>query len=381
MRSAITSRRTTSWSSRLDNLLVSKDTKLKDRLGNERTMTSRDVSEILVNVRKTPAGKYRAVASLTLNGKFAGPFRYWGTRKDDPNDIVPHEHRRDLRGLSVACAWLGHDDSRSINTIDFLVDEDGRKFVKHYLIDFGSTLGSATSKANSPRSGFEYLFEWHPAIVQFATLGLAVPDWARAHYPNLPSVGRFEHEKFDALNWRAEYPNPAFSNRLPDDEFWMAKQVAAFTDEELAAIVKTGQYSDPRASEWILKCLIERRNKIAKAFLARLLPLDRFRVENSTVRFEDIGARHGVRAAGGLKTAWHSFDNLSARSQAIPDASGFTIPSGLLNGSEGTFARLDLTDERESAHRIEIYLRKKRGAFEVVGVERFWKVPLLPPAP
>lgn len=362
-------------------LVIRKGTKLQDRLGKQRLMNSRDITEILLAVRPLANGKYRAVASLNIEGNYAGPYRFWGTRKDDPNDIVPHEHRRDLRGLSVACAWLGHDDSRSINTIDFVVTENGRRFLKHHLIDFGSTLGSATDKANSPRSGFEYLFEWRPAGIGFATLGLAVPAWARARYPKIPSIGRFEYEKFDPLQWRAEYPNVAFSNRLPDDEFWMAKQIAAFTDAELEAIVATGQYSDKRAADWLLKCLIERRNKIVKAFFARVLPLDRFAIENGAVVFDDLGARHGVRPAGGLKTTWARFDNRTRTAQPLAGHSGFTIPSELSTGPAGAYARLEITDEREPAHRIEVYIRKNAQTFEVVGIDRFWKQPLVPQAP
>ena len=54
-----------------------------------------------------------------------------------------------------------------------------------------------------------------------------------------------------------------------EDAFWAAKQVAAFTDEEIRAIVQTGEYSDPRAADWIADCLIQRRDKIAAAWLGK----------------------------------------------------------------------------------------------------------------
>ena len=53
----------------------------------------------------------------------------------------------------------------------------------------------------------------------------------------------------------------------------------AFTDEQIRAIVKTGEYSDPEAERWVVGSLIARRDKIGKAFLTTVLPLDRFAVK------------------------------------------------------------------------------------------------------
>ncbi len=53
-------------------------------------------------------------------------------------------------------------------------------FVKHYLIDFGASLGSASFRANSPRDGNVYLFDWKSSAKQFLTLGMSVPKWQRA---------------------------------------------------------------------------------------------------------------------------------------------------------------------------------------------------------
>ena len=50
----------------------------------------------------------------------------------------------------------------------------------------------------------------------------------------------------------------AFLNRLPDDEFWAAKQVMAFTDDQIRAIVKVAQFSDPRAEKYVADTIIAR---------------------------------------------------------------------------------------------------------------------------
>ena len=39
----------------------------------------------------------------------------------------------------------------------------GKAWVKHYMFDFGSIMGSGTVFAQKPRAGNEYIFERSPA--------------------------------------------------------------------------------------------------------------------------------------------------------------------------------------------------------------------------
>jgi hypothetical protein len=232
----------------------------------ETAVRQKDLDAALDRVTKDRRGRYRALASRLLDGKPVGPFRFHGTRPDDPNDTIPHEHRRELRGLYVFSAWLNHTDAKSGNTLDTVVESGGVRYVKHHLIDFGAALGSASHEAKSPRQGHEYHIDVKPALLQLVTFGLHVPKWAKAEYSTSPSVGAFEAEAFHPERWKPNYPNPAFENRLPDDTLWAARQLEAFQDEEIRAIVQTGEYSDPGAADWIVKTLIGRRDKLIATF-------------------------------------------------------------------------------------------------------------------
>jgi hypothetical protein len=352
-------------------LVLGEDVRVTDKKGKHRKMTHRDILEILLKVPKT-AGKYRALASLQLPGKPLGPLRFFSVREDDPNDIVPHEHRRDLRGYYVFCAWLDHDDSRAINTLDTLVEENGVRYVRHNLLDFGATLGSSTSRPNSPRAGGEYLFSWGPTLKEIATLGLWIPRWAMAKYPNYPSIGRIEADVFDPEHWYPEYPNPAFENRLPDDEFWAAKQVMAFTNDQIRTIVKTGQLSDPTAEEYLLDCLIRRRDKIGKAFFAKVLPLDQFLVKDGELMFEDLAKKHGMGATTPLRVSWSRFDNETEKKKPMADAAGFVIPKEALNNPDTAYYAADISRDGDPKRTITVYLRLRGQQGEVVGIDRWW---------
>lgn len=355
---------------RRDQLEVDPKAKIKGPDGKSRGMSARDVTSILLKVPRLPDGRYRGSASFYIPGKPLGPHRYFGVRRDDPNDIDRHEHRRDQRGLWVSCAWLGHDDSRDLNTHDSLVSENGIQFIRHYLIDFGSTLGSASERPNSPRSG-NYLFSWDEVAGQVFTFGLNVPKWARAKYPKYPSVGLFEWKTFDPETWRPEYINPAFHNALPDDTFWAAKQVMAINDDQIRWAVETGQYSDAAARDWVVECLIQRRNKIGKTFFAKVLPLDRFRVEADALAFDDLGAKHGLYPARAYRVAWSTFSNQTGASAPVAGANALALPEVARSSAAGTYFVARVVGDQEEKD-IHVTVRREASGWKVVGIDRGW---------
>ena len=348
-------------------LEIGSKAKLRDDKGIERPMTPLDVTQILYKASADDEDYYRAVASFLLEGTPLGPFRYFGVRADDPNDVVPHEHRRDLRGLWVFCAWLNHEDSRSINTLDMLVDEGSRRYIRHHLIDFGSILGSASEKSNSARSSHERLFSFKPALTEIFTLGLWVPKWTRVRYPDLPSVGRFESSIFHPEEWRGENRNPAFENRLPGDTFWAARQVIRFTDEDIAAVVRTGEYSDPRAERWVIDRLIERRNKIGEVYFTRVLPLDNFAVRGGELAFDDLGAQYGFAQPREFQVTWSRFDNRTGETIALPGAASRRLPDAAADFLHAEIGGGD------PLVKVLVYLRRNGAGWEPVGVERTWR--------
>lgn len=344
-----------------DQLEIGDGVMVTDQKGKKRQMTRADIQFILSKVPKTKDGRFRATASLGLPGKPVGPPRYYGTRTDDPNDIVPHEHRRDLRGLHVINAWIAHDDSRAINNLDILYKDDDVQYIKHFMLDFGSTLGSGTEVANSARSG-SYFFTWKDSAKQLFTFGLRPPYWAYAKFPDFPSLGRFEWKVFDPEKWVPEYHNPAFLNRLPDDEFWGAKLVTAFTNDEIHALVSTGELSDPKAAAWLAECLIERRNKIGKVYFGKLLPLDQFYVEADQLKWTDLGSALGYLPAATVSQQWFAFDNQSGKKTPLPGQTSTAVPS-----LEHYFG-VTLTDTKNPKHTVDVFLRGQ----SVVGIERNW---------
>lgn len=227
-------------------------------------------------------GLVRMVSSEWLEGKPIGPYTYDGLRSDDPNDVIAHEDRRELRGARLVAAWLNHFDSREQNTLDVFIPDktpgrNGQGYVRHYIIDLGDCFGSAWSvDALSRQFGHAYLFDASYVAEDFVTLGAVERPWERARRVG-GVFNYFSARDFDPESWRGEYPNPAFGRMTESDAAWMARILAHFNDELVAAVVRVGAYDEPH-TRYLTETLIARRDAILKRYLTRLSPLSELRV-------------------------------------------------------------------------------------------------------
>lgn len=286
---------------RREDIVLGEGVKMKLPSGERKIMTEEDLEALLNGVQRNPDGSWRALSSKFLSGKPIGPFDYRGRRKDDPNDRINHQNRRELRGFRLFAAWLNHFDTKQHNSLDMYVEEGGRHFVRHYLIDFASTLG-AGAKGTVPRYGFEYTIAFLPVVERTITLGLKEDSWRRlTRDEELKEIGYFESYYFEPLEFKPLLPNSAFAKMTARDAYWAAKIISAFTDEQLEAIVATGKYQNPEATEYMTRMLIERRDKIARQMFDRIPPIDFFTYEGGILRFRDLGEERGLYPESGPK--------------------------------------------------------------------------------
>jgi hypothetical protein len=363
-------------------LVMSEKATIRDPLnGKRRRMTRRDLDDVFDRAARQPNGRYRVIVSRFADGNPLGNFRYSGTRPDDPNDIIPHEHRRELRGAMVFGAWLNHDDSRGINSLDMLEQADGKSYVKHYMFDFGSIMGSGTIFAQRHRSGNEYILEWKPGWLTLATLGLYVRPWMLIDYPDVPrSVGRFEGDAFVPEQWKPEYPNSAFDVMRPDDAFWAARIVSKFNDEMIQAIVGKARYSDPKASEYISATLIKRRDKVLATWLNQVNPVVTVSLDSAGVlTFGNAAvAARAATPAESYSLTWFRFDNetdskIDIGERAVISGLRAVAPPELLK-SGSDYMGVTITAKHPQyagwARPATFYFRRTGGAWKTVGVER-----------
>ncbi|PWT87669.1 MAG: hypothetical protein C5B54_11960 [Acidobacteria bacterium] len=345
------------------------------KIGKDRPFTNEYLHEILKGVAHRRDGTVQVVASFKLDGAI-GPFQYYGTRSDDANDIIPHENRRELRGLRVFASWLNHYDIRSVNTLDTFVTTDEKNktgYVKHYLLDFGSTFGSAGIQPAKRRTGYEYTLEWTPILKSAATFGLWDRPWWHYQYPDYAGVGRFESEHFEPQNWKPNYPNSAFNRMQIDDALWATAIVMKFDDDKIRALVKTGHYEDPRAEDYLVKTLIDRRKKIISYYLSQTNPLYDFRIVNSKVEFTNLGEVAQISKTNTYQYQWYRFDN-QAGSQEGVGGTGFTKATAIpipKNSASYLLVKIHTQSPGEPNWKkeIRVYVRNKE-QLSVIGIER-----------
>jgi len=284
-----------------DKVTIGNDVMVTEQ-GKERPMTMEDYRKIIAGKTRNEAGKIRALASRFVDGIPVGTWAFEGTRNDDPNDRVSHEHRRELRGMRILSSWLNDTDRRDANTMAVYTD-DG--YISHYVQDFGNTLGANGAGIHMPIYGQAYLVDPRFMAMNLVTLGMHVNTWEdvneQVHIPD-PSVGYFRADVFKPGQWVSAHPLPAYENMTLRDAFWGAKLVMSFSDEDIRAIVETGQFSNPSAEKYVAEVLMERRDKIGRYWFSRINPIDKFEVgtagDNILLRFTDLGVKGDLYEAG-----------------------------------------------------------------------------------
>jgi len=274
--------------------------------GQKRPLSQADVDHVL---RQAPLqGRLlRAMASRFLPGKPIGPHCWSGVRADDPNDVVPHEDRRELRAERLLAAWIDHFDVREQNSLDIYLTNKGRSYVRHYMLDFGDAFGSPwTDERLNRRVGYSYMVDLEQMFVDFLTLGAYPrPWWSERINDEAQIFGHYRWQNFDPTQWRSMYPHPAYVRMTWRDALWITRIIARFTDSHIRAIVKTGKLSNSFDEDYLVRTLIKRRDRIVRHYLALYVPLDRFAVvhppdrqQTQVLCFEDLAIRYAGVAPG-----------------------------------------------------------------------------------
>ena len=364
---------------RLDQLAIGEAAKTRPPSGVERPMRRKDIEEVLRRAHRSADGSYRAIAARAVPGTPLGGFRYYGTRPDDPNDVIPHEHRRELRALKVFGAWTNLTDMKAGNTLDALVTADDRSTVRHYLQDVGSTFGTGANAPHDYDEGFESLFEGSLVLKRLATFGFFLQPWQTASYRDVPAIGRFEGAAFDPTTWTPRVPTAAYLRARDDDNFWAARRVMAFSDEMVRAMVKTGEYSDPQAAQHLGDVLIERRDKIGRAYLNAINPVVNVKLDEAgTLTFENAAVSTGVATApaGGYVMQWANYDNNTGATTPLgaSTAAGTTTRApAALPAEPGAFVKVEIRAVQPPHPSwgvpVTAYF-KRTGGWTLVGLDR-----------
>ena len=206
---------------------------------------------------------------------------YRDVRDDDPNDVIPHQNRRELRGSRLLAAWMNHWDAREQNTMDvwFAVDKKDKRsspgFVRHYILDTSDVVGGeADPEALAHRLGHSYNLDFRDVGIDFITFGIIERPWDRARVTKgREKFGVFSARDFDPEAWIPLYPNPAMLRMTERDGAWMARIIARFTPDNVRAIVASGEFHDPTDVDYLTQIMLERQHAILARYLMRLSPL------------------------------------------------------------------------------------------------------------
>ncbi len=296
-------------------------------------LTTKDVDAMLAEVAVEPDGTIRGLASLYIDGKPIGGMERDGVRDDDPNDKIPHQHRRDQRGFAAFAAWLGHNDLKFDNTFDAWQEDPAdpkRHYVVHYQLDFGKALGGMARINGRLSADYTFRFDIGEAFASLLTFGLHRQPWEPRVDPEIKGIGVFSARHYDPGGFK-----PNNMGHLPAlladrfDYFWGSKILIRFTRAQIAAAVEAGRLTDPRAAPYLVDTLVARQRLTARYWFRRVSPIDAIVIEQAATGgprlcFTDLALHHYLETAQTRYTvdAYSVGGKRLATRTSVPDAVG-----------------------------------------------------------
>ena len=362
-----------------DALVIADGATIRDPLnGRRRQMKKYDLDNVFNRAARLKNGHYRVLVSRFASGTPLGNFRYYGrapgrSQRSGSARAPPRIARcARLRRVAESRRLTRHQQSRHARA-----DERprmGQALHVRLRIDSGERHGlRATSSAGQRIHVRTEAWMAHDGHARFVC-----PAVDHHRLPGRAEVcGASRSRRFDPVQWKPEYPNPAFANMRPDDAFWAARIVSKFSDAAIRAVVEKAEYTEPAATDFMTKTIIARRDKVVATWLNQVCPVvDTTMAADGTLVFTNAAVdAKAATAPERYELNWFRFDNATDQRTPVGEAMRVTAGSARLpNGVTGDFVGLSITAVHAQqpgwANPSTFFFRRASGGWSLVGVER-----------
>lgn len=360
-----------------------------DEAGSREQLSSERLSELLAKATRRLNGDIRLSAMRSIAGESVGAWRGKGKRKDDPNDMVEHEDRRELRAERLLAAWVNHWDTQGNSYDAFVPAPAGGGYIVHYFLDFADSLGgTATGKGQGePRLGYTSVFNPGEIAVDAVTFGLVRRPWDKlkvdSRYPNL---GLLSVEHFAPMDYSPLIPLVRWSCAQQDDLAWMARRIAQIGRKHIQVAVDAGDLANSKEAIRLVDILVGRREKILRASFSRVSPLANVTLTQRQLCMSDLGVVAGTslpqavsyassfqRASGDRSSATLRHEVFAERAQVCIDLPPHFARAASLDGSVDRYGTIDIVridGKTKTTLRAHVYDLGQARGYVLAGVER-----------
>lgn len=331
-----------------------------------RKLLSKNLVDWLESAPPNKKGMFRFSATRWPPGPDVGRTPVAGTRADDPNDRVAHENRRTLRALKVVGAWLGMTRFTPHDLRDVYTGLPGEGFLTHYVVGMDKSLGTESIIGKRPEQKDEMLL--------LVTLGFA-PD------PNIPPTQRKYvaigaiGEEVDPGQYGPALPFPPMDAMDGADAFWIAKRIAAVSEEQVLYAVRAGKVSNATARKLLFELILARQRRVVEWGYAQTTPCDVESADERGIVVVDRAVAAGFTAGKVAEYVVSYFDTAGEASHpgAVlgPEGARFVLPVPKAAFARDGYAVVRLRSEiagKAAPRWLEIHVKRDEKGTRVIGV-------------